>query len=110
MSAKAKRHIPQRSCIICKKKTAKHELLRLVADEKGRILFDEKQRLPGRGAYVCPAQPCVAKLFTKHGDKRLRYAFRGKARELPQKTIDKILEILTVSKGATKGYEQGKNL
>ena len=78
-------------------------MLRLVADEKGRILFDEKQRLPGRGAYVCPAQPCVAKLFTKHGDKRLRYAFRGKARELPQKTIDKILEIFNRIEGGNEG-------
>ncbi len=94
-----KRHIPQRSCIICGQKTAKGALFRLVLDERGRVIFDQNQRLPGRGAYVCPKDGCVAKLLTKHGDKRLRYAFRGRARELPQKTIDQILAALASPEG-----------
>ncbi len=73
--------------------------MRLVTDEKGKVIFDEKQRLPGRGAYVCPEDACVAKLLTKHGDKRLRWAFRGKVRELPQKTIDKLLAALKSREG-----------
>ncbi|WP_456369592.1 YlxR family protein [Thermodesulfatator atlanticus] len=91
MEKARKRHVPQRSCIICKEKKDKHKLLRLVLDERGRVLFDADHRLPGRGAYVCSEDTCVAKLLTKHGDKRLRYAFKGKAKELPQKTIDEIL-------------------
>jgi len=101
MSGKPKRHVPQRSCIICKKKTAKRSLLRLVLDEKGRVLFDEKQRLPGRGAYVCPEDTCVAKLLTKHGEKRLRWAFKGRSKELPQKTIDRILATLRSREGGS---------
>jgi len=73
--------------------------LRLVLDEKGRVLFDERQRILGRGAYVCPAHACVAKLFTKHGDKRLRWAFKGRVRELPQKTIDRILATIESREG-----------
>lgn len=68
-------------------------------DEKGWVIFDEQQRLPGRGAYVCPAHVCVAKLLTKHGDKRLRYAFRGRAKGIAQKTIDGILAALEPREG-----------
>ena len=94
-----KKHVPQRSCIICRRKTNKFSLFRLVLDEKGRVIFDKKQALPGRGAYVCPEQECVAKLLTKHGDKRLRYAFKGRFREIPSKTIDEILAALKPLKG-----------
>ncbi|AEH44097.1 protein of unknown function DUF448 [Thermodesulfatator indicus DSM 15286] len=97
-----KRHVPQRSCIICKKKTAKHKLLRLALDERGRVVLDVKAKRPGRGAYVCPSDACVAKLLTKHGEKRLRWAFKGKAKEITPKTIDEILVIL---KGATREHE-----
>ncbi len=77
----------------------------MVLDERGCVLFDEKQRLPGRGAYVCPTDACVAKLFTKHGDKRLRWAFKGRARELPQKTIDRILAMIASRKGGNTTNE-----
>lgn len=73
--------------------------MRLVLDERGRVIFDKDQHSSGRGAYVCPKDGCVAKLLTKHGDKRLRHAFRGRARELPQKTIDEILAALASREG-----------
>ena len=73
--------------------------MRLVLDEKGRVIFDKKQVLPGRGAYVCPAQECVAKLLTKHGDKRLRHAFKGRAKEILPRTIDGILAALKSQEG-----------
>ncbi|OAG27474.1 YlxR family protein [Thermodesulfatator autotrophicus] len=97
-----RRHVPQRSCIICKKKTAKHKLLRLALDEKGRVVLDKEYKQPGRGAYLCPDDSCVAKLLTRHGEKRLRWAFKGKAKDITPKTIDEILAIL---KGATRKHE-----
>ena len=44
-----------RSCIACRTKTAKRELLRIVAEPNGSIVFDSGGKLSGRGAYMCPA-------------------------------------------------------
>ena len=44
-----------RSCIACSNKTAKRELLRIVAKPEGGIAFDAAGKLSGRGAYLCPA-------------------------------------------------------
>ena len=43
-----------RSCIACSSKTAKRELLRIVAKPDGGIAFDASGKLSGRGAYLCP--------------------------------------------------------
>ncbi len=52
MSAK-RRHIPLRSCIVCKSKTVKRELLRIVANPNSGVAFDAGGKLSGRGAYLC---------------------------------------------------------
>lgn len=52
MNAK-KRHVPLRSCIVCGNKTAKRELLRIVAKADGSIAVDPGGKLSGRGAYMC---------------------------------------------------------
>ena len=54
-----RRHVPQRSCIACKSKTAKRDLLRIVAKPDGGIAFDSGGKLSGRGAYLCAK--CAAK-------------------------------------------------
>lgn len=51
---KRRRHIPLRSCIACRTKTTKRELLRIVAKPNGGIAFDAGRKLAGRGAYLCP--------------------------------------------------------
>ena len=43
-----------RSCIACSNKTAKRDLLRIVAKPDGSIAFDAGGKLSGRGAYLCP--------------------------------------------------------
>ena len=48
-----RRHIPLRSCIACREKTAKRDLLRIVAKPDGAIAFDASGKLSGRGAYLC---------------------------------------------------------
>ena len=54
-----RRHVPQRSCIACKAKTAKRDLLRIVAKPEGGIAFDSGGKISGRGAYLC--LECAAK-------------------------------------------------
>ncbi len=102
MVPKKRGHVPQRTCLICGKKTAKRALWRLTLDEKGRVVFDERQKLPGRGAYVCPSNQCIAKLLTKHGEKRLRYAFRGRAKEIDHRLIETLLAALASREGGAR--------
>jgi predicted RNA-binding protein YlxR (DUF448 family) len=50
---------PTRTCIGCRKKTTKRELVRLVRNKDGRISVDESGKNPGRGAYVCLDARCI---------------------------------------------------
>ncbi|WP_189263954.1 YlxR family protein [Streptomyces fuscichromogenes] len=52
------RACPERTCVGCRQRAAKTELLRIVAvgDE---CVPDPRGTLPGRGAYVHPAQVCL---------------------------------------------------
>ncbi|MFJ3339096.1 YlxR family protein [Streptomyces sp. NPDC086766] len=49
---------PERTCVGCRERAAKDELLRTVAVE-GECVPDPRGTLPGRGAYVHPALVCL---------------------------------------------------
>ena len=51
------KHVPQRTCIACRKVAGKRSLLRLVRGEQG-VEVDASGKLPGRGAYLHPYQSC----------------------------------------------------
>lgn len=50
---------PERTCVGCRGKATKAELLRVVRTPDGRVEVDPSGRLPGRGAYVHPTEGCV---------------------------------------------------
>lgn len=56
MSRKQK-HIPQRTCVICRQKTDKRNLTRLVRTPEG-IFVDASGKHEGRGAYICNNAEC----------------------------------------------------
>ncbi|MFH1132423.1 MAG: YlxR family protein [Pseudomonadota bacterium] len=49
---------PVRTCVGCKKRRKKSELLRLIADSRGHLQVS--QGAPGRGMYVCPNEDCIS--------------------------------------------------
>jgi predicted RNA-binding protein YlxR (DUF448 family) len=59
------RHVPQRTCVVCRRVAPKRDLMRLVLDAEGQLRVDGTGRLPGRGAYVCRAPQCVQKAASK---------------------------------------------
>ncbi len=67
------RHIPQRSCIACRKVTGKRELIRLVRTADGGVEVDTTGRKAGRGAYLCRTWECW-KIGLKGG--RVEHALR----------------------------------
>ena len=55
------RKIPMRMCVGCREMQEKRSLLRIVKSPEGVISFDRVGKAPGRGAYVCRDQECLAK-------------------------------------------------
>ena len=53
--------IPMRMCVSCRERFAKKDLIRIVASTDGTVQVDPTGRMPGRGAYVCAAEECIAK-------------------------------------------------
>ena len=51
--------MPIRTCIGCRGKFSKEDLLRFVRDAAGTLQTDPTGKLPGRGAYVCQSQACI---------------------------------------------------
>ncbi len=47
------RHVPLRTCVVCRDKKPKQALLRVVRRPDGEVEVDVTGRLSGRGAYVC---------------------------------------------------------
>ncbi|MFJ8585542.1 YlxR family protein [Streptomyces sp. NPDC093595] len=52
------RACPERTCVGCRERAAKRDLLRIVLIE-GACAPDPRGTLPGRGAYVHPASVCL---------------------------------------------------
>lgn len=53
-----KKHIPQRTCIVCRQVRSKRELVRVVRTPEGALVIDETGKQNGRGAYLCRQSAC----------------------------------------------------
>ncbi len=52
------KHIPQRTCLACRKVKAKQELIRLVRISDRGVEVDTSGKKAGRGAYLCSTREC----------------------------------------------------
>jgi len=68
------RHVPERTCITCRRKAGKRELVRLVRSG-GIIETDLSGKKPGRGVYLCPSSECWEKGLKSN---RVEYGLRTK--------------------------------
>lgn len=53
-----RRHVPQRTCVVCRTERAKRELVRVVRTPGGTIKVDATGKTSGRGAYLCVDPAC----------------------------------------------------
>ena len=64
--------IPQRSCVICRTKKDKKDLIRIVKNKENEIKIDKTGKQEGRGAYICYNIECLEKsMKTKQLDRAL---------------------------------------
>ena len=60
--------VSERTCVACRKKAARGELLRFVlqGEEGAEVLsFDESRRRPGRGVWTCSSAECFEKALAR---------------------------------------------
>lgn len=50
-----------RTCIACREKKLKNELIRIVADESNNAKYDKFQKINSRGIYLCKDKKCLEK-------------------------------------------------
>lgn len=53
-----KKHVPARTCVVCRETRPKRELTRLVRTSEGKLALDPGAKMPGRGAYLCQKTTC----------------------------------------------------
>ena len=61
------KHVPQRTCIACRRTDAKRGLMRLVRDAEGHVALDPTGKRTGRGAYLCHDPACWDQALKRNG-------------------------------------------
>jgi predicted RNA-binding protein YlxR (DUF448 family) len=77
------KHVPQRTCIACRRVEDKRGLIRLVRTDVG-IEVDPTGKKPGRGAYLHPYQKCWMEVL--HGN-RVEQALRTRFSDENRKAL-----------------------
>ncbi len=57
------KHVPQRTCFVCREKRDKRQLMRLVRTPEGPVVVDPTGKQNGRGAYLCDQPACWDKVL-----------------------------------------------
>ncbi|NLD38339.1 MAG: YlxR family protein [Desulfatiglans sp.] len=60
-------HVPIRTCVSCRSKKGKMELIRLVINKDNSVVIDNLKRQNGRGIYICNDAACMERFFKKRG-------------------------------------------
>ncbi|MEZ4517252.1 MAG: YlxR family protein [Chloroflexota bacterium] len=68
------KHVPLRSCIVCRQRYEKRRLTRIVNSPESGVVVDPTGKLNGRGAYLCDQPACWDKVLHHPGilDQALR--------------------------------------
>ncbi len=84
--------MPERSCIICRCKNEKKDLLRIVADQNCIATLDTKQNINSRGIYICNNKECLTKCKKLINNGKFRTKINIDNQSL-EKVIDNIIEL-----------------
>lgn len=61
--AQRRKHMPLRTCVVCRDKTGKRQLVRVVYSTDG-LQVDPTGKMNGRGAYLCEQDDCWNRAIT----------------------------------------------
>ncbi len=57
-SPRRPRHVPQRTCVVCRRQVDKRHLTRVVRTADSGVLIDPTGKRNGRGTYLCDQPSC----------------------------------------------------
>lgn len=86
---------PQRRCLGCRRQASRQHLLRIVYLD-GRIVFDQKKILPGRGAWIHPAPACLTQACK---GERLTHSLRHRGAEVSELQEEILLWLKQIREG-----------
>lgn len=87
--------VPMRTCVICREKQKKSDLIRIVNNETEGVVADASGRMNGRGAYVCSGMDCIA---SPKARKALSAALKTNVTDEAYEAIVKKIERLVTKK------------
>lgn len=79
---------PERTCIVCRSKKDKNDLIRIVKTKDNDFVYDPTGKANGRGAYICKDEECLNKFLKKDF---LQRSYRTK---IPSEKIEEIRNTL----------------
>ena len=81
------KHVPIRTCVVCRERGDKRTLLRVVRTENG-LQIDPGGKLDGRGAYLCDQKSCWERAITGSAlNQALRMTLTDEDRQRLQQAI-----------------------
>ena len=93
-----------RTCIGCRGKFSQKTLLRFVGQKDETLRIDNRRQLHGRGAYVCPSQPCIQKAFKS--PRRINSLLRVQLRNEIIERFENVLLQWTEKSAGTTGKQE----
>lgn len=84
---------PIRMCAACRTHAPKGELLRVVRTPDGQVMADAREKIPGRGAYICRSANCFRKI------RKTRALERMLGVTIPEETYNVIASMLDGENG-----------
>lgn len=61
-----RKHVPLRTCIVCRQTQGKRELVRIVRTSASTVQVDPTGKVAGRGAYLCRSRACWEQALAGH--------------------------------------------
>nr|WP_255492164.1 DUF448 domain-containing protein [Cetobacterium sp. 2A] len=83
------KHIPERTCVVCREKKDKSELFRIAQVSENKYVFDKEQKMQARGLYVCKTHECIQRI-----SKNRKYNL----------SMDDLMAMLSLLKKKSKDY------
>lgn len=84
-----RKHVPQRTCVVCRAVHSKRDLVRLVRTPEGQLVVDKTGKQNGRGAYLCHQRSCWEAALTGH---QLSKALKMEIGERERRVLQDALE------------------
>ena len=95
-----RKHVPQRTCVGCRKIRPKREMVRVVRTPNQGVKIDESGKASGRGAYLCRERQCWERALS---EKCLEYALKTGLSKEEWKAFLEFGQALELTDEASKG-------